>query len=152
MNLTTHFRLSEFLFSQEATRKGIAEQFEPSPQIVQNLNALCVNILEPLRINLNVPIRITSGYRCARLNRAIGGAAKSQHLVGEAADIEADGVTNKEVLDRIIALQLPYDQLISEFPDEQGNPKWVHVSFSARNRRQVLVAYRDAGKVRYRPI
>lgn len=151
MKLTPHFSLREMLFSQEATRKGIDEQFAPEPHVVQNLNALCVNILEPLRLSLGVPIRVTSGYRCPRLNKAIGGATNSQHTLGQAADIEADGVSNLESAERIIALKLPFDQMILEYPNANGEPSWIHVSYGPRHRRQVLVARKVGGRTVYEP-
>lgn len=152
MNLSEHFTLAEMLSSQTATRKGIEEQFKPGPEIIDNLRALCVNILEPLRRSLGVPIRISSGYRCQRLNRAIGGATNSQHRYGQAADISSPDVSNREILERIIALRLPIDQMISEFEDKHGEPAWIHVSFGPRHRRQILRAQRINNRVVYTEI
>ena len=79
---------------------------------------------------------MTSGYRCGRLNKAVGGAAKSQHMYGQAADIRTVSdkpSDNKKLFDLIRELKLPYDQLIDEY-----NYNWVHVSYSSRNRRQIL--------------
>ena len=147
--LSAHFSLAEMLASQTATRRGYAEQFQPEPVIISNLQALVANILEPLRVSLGVPIRVSSGYRCPRLNRAIGGARSSQHIQGHAADITAPGVPNAELLSRIVALGLPFDQLIAEFPDEQGQPAWIHISYSPRHRRQQLTALRIGSKTYY---
>lgn len=131
------------LASSTATRHGFEEQFEPSAEVVENLSALCVNILEPLRVSLGVPLRITSGYRCPRLNAVLPGASKtSQHKSGQAADLQSLYVSNREIFERIIALKLPFDQLITEFPDKHGEPRWIHVSYSSRHRREVLEAYR----------
>lgn len=149
MKLSEHFPLAEMLASQTATRRGYKEQFAPSEEITENLRALSVNILEPLRLSVGVPIRVSSGYRCPRLNSAIGGARSSQHVQGQAADISSPGVSNAELLDRIVALNLPFDQLIAEFPDAQGEPSWIHVSYSERHRRQQLTALRIAGKTYY---
>lgn len=137
MNLTTHFTLEEMLESQTARRKNIAEQFIPPQNIVDNLISLCQNILEPLRTGINEPIKVSSGYRCPRLNQTIGGAPNSQHMAGEAADIQGTGLSNKQLFEKVQQLDLPYDQLIWEFGDEL-NPAWVHVSFGPRNRRQIL--------------
>jgi zinc D-Ala-D-Ala carboxypeptidase len=138
MKLSSHFTLEEMLESQTARRKGIAEQFTPPPEAVTNLKALCKNILEPLREAIGKPIKISSGYRCPRLNKAIGGAKNSQHLVGEAADIQGlEGVSNKQLFNKIKQLGLPFDQMIWEFGNDQ-NPAWVHVSFGPRNRRQII--------------
>ncbi len=137
MNLTPHFTLSEMLASQAATRLKIAEQFSPDENVIANLKALCTNILEPLRDDIGFSLHISSGYRCPRLNKAIGGSKTSQHMVGEAADIQCHGTTNEQLFDRIQKLKLPFDQLIWEYGTKK-EPAWVHVSYSSRNRRQVL--------------
>lgn len=93
-------------------------------------------ILDPLREAYGKPIIVGSGYRCPKLNKAIGGATSSQHMKGEAADIKTVQDTpeeNKKLYDLIIELNLPFDQLINEF-----NYDWIHVSFGPRNRRQKL--------------
>jgi zinc D-Ala-D-Ala carboxypeptidase len=138
MKLSPNFTLEEMLESQTARRKGISEQFTPSPEVINSLRALCKNILQPLRDAIGGPIKVSSGYRTPRLNRAIGGAKNSQHMVGEAADIQGlNGLTNKQLFNKIKQLNLPFDQLIWEFGNDQ-NPAWVHVSFGPRNRRQVI--------------
>jgi zinc D-Ala-D-Ala carboxypeptidase len=138
MKLSPNFTLAEMLESQTARRKGISEQFTPSPEVINSLRALCKNILQPLRDAIGGPIKVSSGYRTPRLNRAIGGARNSQHMVGEAADIQGlNGLTNKQLFNKIKQLNLPFDQLIWEFGNDQ-NPAWVHVSFGPRNRRQVI--------------
>jgi zinc D-Ala-D-Ala carboxypeptidase len=138
MKLSPNFTLEEMLESQTARRKGIAEQFTPPPEVIANLRALCKNILQPLRDAIGGPIKISSGYRTPRLNRAIGGARNSQHMVGEAADIQGlGGMTNKQLFNKIKQLGLPFDQMIWEFGNDQ-NPAWVHVSFGPRNRRQII--------------
>lgn len=147
--LTTHFSLHELLQSQEAVRSGFTEQFNPPPAVVANLEALCIHILQPLRNAVQVPVVVNSGYRCNRVNRAIGGSAKSQHLTGHAADIQSFSFGNEALFKKIIELGLPFDQLINEF-----GYAWVHVSYDPkRNRRQVLEAYSDSRfGVRYRVV
>jgi len=94
-------------------------------------------VLDPLREAFGKPIVVTSGYRCQKLNRAVGGAARSQHITGEAADIRTlsdRAWENRQLFDLIQKLGLPYDQLIDEYDYD-----WVHVSFrEGRNRREVL--------------
>lgn len=129
-----YFTIDELIKSDTANAKGINNN--PSPEEKQNLISLVENILDPLREAYGKPIIITSGYRCKQLNKAVGGASTSQHLTGEAADIRSveDTVSeNKKLFDLIQSLKLPFDQLIDEY-----NLNWVHVSFSKRNRRQVL--------------
>ncbi|WP_439585684.1 D-Ala-D-Ala carboxypeptidase family metallohydrolase [Dyadobacter bucti] len=145
-HLTSHFTLEELLTSQTAIRFRYDEQFSPSEQVVSHLIALCENILEPLRVALKQPIRVSSGYRCRRVNVKIGGAKKSQHLDGEAADIQVLSMEVEDLLQFIKASDLPYDQLIQEFDS------WIHVSFSKRNRGEALRATKLAnGHTKYTP-
>ena len=129
-----YFSYEELTKSIIAKNKGIDNT--PSTEIKKNLKALVDNILDPLREAYGKPITVTSGYRCPKLNTAVKGAKNSQHVKGQAADI--NGVKdlrseNKKLFDLVIKLNLPYDQLIDEY-----NYKWVHVSFSDKPRKQIL--------------
>lgn len=130
-----YFTMSELTSSPTARRKGI----DNTPNGVQRaaLTALVTNILDPLREAYGKPIVVTSGFRCPRLNRAVGGVAKSQHMKGEAADIRtlSDRPSdNRKLFDLIIKLGLPYDQCIDEY-----GYNWIHVSYTSHgNRRQIL--------------
>lgn len=124
MRLTKHFTLEEFLVSETASRKGLTIE-RPIPTYVENLAALCTWVLEPLRASYRKPISIISGYRPEWLNKLVGGSVTSDHMFGQAADFIISGVPNIEVCHRIIELNIPYKQLIHEFPP--GG--WVHISF-----------------------
>lgn len=129
-----YFTIAELVKSDTANKKKINNT--PTKQIESNLNQLVDNILDPLREAYGEPIIVSSGYRCPELNKAVGGAASSQHTLGQAADIHTKSNTkedNKKLFDLIKDLKLPYDQLINEY-----GYKWVHVSYSPRNRRQIL--------------
>ena len=130
-----YFTLQELTNSATAKRKGIDNT--PDESVKKNLTLLVENILDPLREAWGAPIIVTSGYRCGKLNRAVGGAVKSQHLYGQAADIRTVSdkpSENKKLFDLIRELKLPYDQLIDEY-----GYNWVHVSYSKKkNRRQIL--------------
>ncbi|SOD78426.1 D-Ala-D-Ala carboxypeptidase family metallohydrolase [Spirosoma fluviale] len=132
MNLSTHFSLQEMTLSQTAIRNGIKNI--PNAKQISNLKELCLNILEPLRTLVGKPIHVTSGFRNPIVNSLISGSSTSQHMKGEAADIHVEGLTTQELFDIIRTSDLPYDQLIQEFDS------WVHVSFSAKTRRDTLVA------------
>lgn len=138
MNLSKDFTLLELLKSKTAEKYGIDEQYKPPFEVVESLRKLCVNILQPLRDKVG-PIKVNSGYRCPRLNShpKVKGQKTSQHLKGEAADIEGINCTNAQLFKAIQDLKLPYDQLIWEFGTEK-EPSWVHVSYGIRNRRMIL--------------
>jgi hypothetical protein len=144
MKLSPHFTLRELTKSQTAERLGIDNT--PGGDAVEALRALCANVLEPVRLRFG-PLSPSSGYRGPKLNAAIGGSGKSQHMRGEAADIEVAMASNPE-LARWIVANLEFDQLILEFY-VPGDPRsgWVHVSYTAtgRNRREVLTAVKGQG-------
>ena len=134
------------LRSQTATRMGFEEQFNPSQDIIDNLRLLCENVLQPLRDSLGRGVFVNSGYRSPRTNEAVGGSKTSQHLSGQAADIEVGHLTIEQLYQRIKNSGLPFDQLIQEFD------QWVHVSYNAAGgRKQCLRAVRENGRVRYIP-
>jgi hypothetical protein len=149
MQLSKNLALAEVMRSESAKRKGISNM--PTPEHIENFKILAENIFEPIREHFGVPIMISSGYRSKELNKAIGGAASSQHLLGQALDLDMDGtkngVTNKMVFD-YIKDNLNFDQLINEF-----DYSWVHVSYnpSGKQRKQVLKAVKQAGKTIYKP-
>ncbi len=137
MNLTPHFTLEELVESRTAREAKLKAQFAPPENIIANLKALCENILEPLRVQVGA-IHVNSGYRSPELNKIIPGSSKtSQHMIGQAADITSPSVTNAQLFEKIKELDLPFDQMIWEFGTKE-NPAWVHVSYSPRNRRQIL--------------
>ena len=146
-NLSAHFTLHEMLTSQTAVRFNFTEQFEPPTSVVHNLERLCQQVLEPLRMTINAPIRVNSGYRCPRVNLGVGGSSKSQHMVGQAADIVVLSSDVETLFQTIRVTSLPFDQLIQEFDH------WVHVSFRESPRRQVLRATKNAlGQTIYTPV
>jgi zinc D-Ala-D-Ala carboxypeptidase len=151
MKLSANFELSELVKSQTAERKGIPNN--PSPDHIDNLKSLCINILQPIRSEFDRPVIISSGFRSAELCIAIGSKPTSQHSEGKAADLEIPGVDNME-LAMWIKNNLNFDQLILEFyKDGEPNSGWVHVSWAGEdNRNQTLRAVRDDNdKVVYKP-
>ena len=139
MQLSGHFSLSELTKSQTATRKGIDNT--PSPEHIENLTDLCLQVLEPTRRHFGKPMVITSGYRSADLCLAIGSNPNSQHAKGEAADFEMFGEDNKE-LAKYIRSELIYDQLILEYWEESDpSSGWVHCSYNKTNNRKQSLTY-----------
>jgi len=147
MKLSTNFSLSELTKSEAATRLGLDNT--PALQIIENLEALVQNILQPVRDKFG-PVVVTSGYRSPEVNKAIGGSATSDHCKGQAADFEVLGKDNRE-LAIWIAENMQFTQLILEFY-KPGVPDsgWVHCSYDPGNlKRQVLTAEKVNGKTVY---
>ena len=152
MKLTQNFSLNELVKSQVAERKGINNN--PSPTQIENLQALAENILQPVRDHFQLPVIISSGFRCAELCIAIGSSINSEHCADNnsaAADFEIPGIDNKELAEWI-RNNLIWNQLILEFYKE-GEPTsgWIHCSYSReKNRKEKLIAYRDDKKIKYK--
>lgn len=137
-----YFTLEELTRSNTATQLNIDNT--PSFEDKYYMVALIDHILDPLREAYGEPISVTSGYRSKKLNNAIGGAATSQHMKGQAADIVPSRAKTKEeikagckkIFELAQELKLPFDQLIDE-----SDFSWVHISFKLpieTNRGQVL--------------
>lgn len=126
MNLSQHFTLQEFIDSSKAKEMGINNT--PNALQIARMEAWCDNIGEPIRAHFKSIVRILSGFRCSELNKAVGGADTSQHLLGEACDIHVYGVDNDDVWIFIVA-NLNFDQVIAEkLRQDDGNAGWIHVS------------------------
>jgi len=120
--MTEHFTISEMIQSETALKKRIWNGASVAQE--KNMQALMENVLEPLRMAYGKPITITSGFRCPKLNKAVGGVSTSQHMTGEAADITGGSKAETRRLAKlIVSLGLPFDQLIDE-----KEYSWVHVS------------------------
>ena len=131
--------MEELYASATATANGINNK--PSVQQMINLVYLTAYVLEPLRVAMGEPIKIGSGFRCEKLNKAVGGVYNSQHMKGQAADLCIDGDRQKgRKWFNYIRDHLPFDQLIWEH-NAKGT-YWVHVSF----------VYPDFGKNRHKVI
>ena len=145
--VSPHFVRGEFLVSETAARKGLDNT--PPSAVWDHIEALAVNVLEPLRVAIG-PLHINSGYRSVAVNRAIGGATASQHLIGEAADVVAvdRSISNSQIFLHIYD-HLEFDQLIWEF-----GGTWVHVSWrlGGPQRRSVLDARRVTSSTKYIPL
>ena len=150
MNLTQNFTLAEMTKSETALRHGMDNS--PNQEQISNLQALAVNVLQPIRDHYKRGVKVNSGFRHPDVNARVGGSRTSDHTRGMAADIEIPGVANAE-LAGWIQQNLDYTQLILEFytpgvPDSG----WVHVSYDPANlKKQVLTAMRENGKTVYKP-
>ena len=138
--MATYFTLKELCSSKKAKELGIDNY--PSFEVADHLRILTEKILDPLRSAWGSAIRVTSGYRCPELNKAVGGSRTSVHPLGWAADLQpANGMIEtfirfaKQWADEN---NIPYDQLIRE---TQGNTIWMHIGLygpKGQQRRQYL--------------
>ena len=141
MKLSEHFSLDEFTASETALRKGI-DNTAP-PVITEKLRMLAATLEQVRSLLGNNSIRVSSGYRCLELNRAIGSGDLSAHTLGYAVDFTCPKFgTPKEVANKIAESPIKFDQLIYE-------GTWVHLSVDPRNRREVLTAHFGKGKTSY---
>ena len=120
-----YFELDEFVNSPTAKKKGIDNT--PSFEVVEHLDELVNNILDPLRAAYGMPIRITSGYRCPELNKAVGGSSTSVHQIGYAADLQVGGSFDKFVCFVVEWLRktgTKFDQVLIE---SSKGAEWLHI-------------------------
>ena len=138
IQLSEHFKLSEFVRSSTATARGIDNT--PTLDVVSNMQQLCINVLEPLRMHVREPVTISSGYRSQELNKAVGGSNTSQHMKGEACDIHLADVKKLREWFAWLMDNTNFDQLILEKSSPASTHYWIHVSYrqDAPNRHQVL--------------
>jgi len=149
--ISAHLSLEECIKSTTASRLGINNM--PPQSVINTLKIAAEKVFEPVRLHFGVPIFVSSAYRSPELNKAIGGSSTSQHMHGEAFDLDMDGkstkVTNAAIF-HYIRDNLVFDQLIWEFGNDT-NPDWVHVSYetTGAQRKQILKAKRVNGKTSY---
>jgi hypothetical protein len=133
MQLSPNFSLSDLVYSETADERGIDNT--PPPELVENLKRLATG-LEAVRALLGAPLEISSGYRCAALNLAVGGSSTSQHMQGLAVDFACPGFGSPfEVARAIQQSDVEFDQCILEYG------RWVHLSFGDAPRRRMLTIY-----------
>ena len=137
--LTKNFTLGEMIRSYQAEKRGINNK--PSKEAVENLKNLCTCVLQPLRDFHRRSILVSSGYRCRTLNRVVGGASTSQHMLGEAADIVFPNFLVALDWMHFISHNCPFDQLLLE-QNRRNGARWLHVSCckdTSRNRREINI-------------
>ena len=141
MRLSKNFTYEELTHSNVAERRGINNRprtKEEEKRVIENLKALCMEVLQPLRDFLGKQVVISSGYRCPELNKAVGGVKNSQHMKGEAADIHVENTEHLLKIMHFIMDETDFDQLIWE--RNRAGTQWVHVSYKrvGANRHQVV--------------
>lgn len=154
MLIGKYLTLEECCKSATALRLGIDNK--PNQQQIIALQTLATNVYDKCCEKFLVKIPVVSGFRSKALNDSISGSSQSsQHMRGEAFDLDLDGtlngVTNAQLFN-YIKQHLVFDQLIWEFGTDT-NPAWIHVSFdvSSKNRKNIFKSYKDNGRAHYRP-
>lgn len=143
-----YFSIDELSASTEARKMGIDNT--PAAEVASNLAALVEAVLDPLREKYGRPIMVSSGYRCPRLNKAVGGSPTSQHVQGEAADIYVTRPREMAELFSLIYYTLPFDQLIWERGTDEA-PAWIHVSYREGDNRRECLRYDGKKYYPYKP-
>lgn len=142
MKITKNFTFEEMIKSNTATRLGINNN--PSKEEAENIIQLVEKVLQPIRNKYGKPIVVNSGYRCEKLNNAVGGSKTSQHRYGAAADIEANNGNNTKLFycikEMIEKGEIEVGQLIWEYGSKE-NPNWVHVSLPMPHKKNQILYY-----------
>lgn len=151
MKLTRNFALSEFEASATASARKLDNSIPA--ELLPNIRQLA-EWLQVLRDRLSqrygraMPVVITSGFRGAELNKAVGGSTTSAHCKGLAADIQIKGMRPSEIIYFIKQHMQdhPVDQVIDE---DDGRAQWTHIGLAPKPRGQFLIARKVDGKMRY---
>lgn len=136
MKLSNNFKLNELIYSSTAEVNRINNY--PSPVEIDNLRALCENILQPIRDKWGSPLYVNSGYRSPILNRKVAGAPTSYHCSGNAVDITTrDTKKNKELFNMIVDMIKNKEITVGELIDEHRY-SWLHISNPIKEKNQIL--------------
>ena len=141
MKLSKNFTYEELCHSSVAERKGLRNRPKTKEEegvVIENLKALCMEVLQPLRDYLGKPVVISSGYRSEEVNKAVGGVKRSQHLRGEAADIHVENTEQLIEIMHFIMDNCDFDQLIWE--KNKAGAQWVHVSYKRKGGNRNMVS------------
>lgn len=143
--VSPHFSFAELTTTEH--RDVLRQQADPPPEVRANLVRLAVDLLEPAR-EIVGPLRVNSGYRCPRLNAAIGGSLTSRHMDGLAADVFPLDMDISDAYERLAQSGIPFDQIIFEFG------RWLHLGAAAHGaepRLQRLAIYASGKYERWNP-
>lgn len=121
---------SDFFSLEEFTRSSTAKRLKidntPSDEVIRNIQYGVQMVLDPLRRILQAPIIITSGYRCATLNKAVGGVTNSWHTKGNAADLRIKNEEEAKAIFQILKTLPSVDTVLFE---HSSTSIWMHVQW-----------------------
>lgn len=150
MQISKNFSLEEMYASATAKAKKIDNK--PNATEIESLKKLVLDILQPVRTRYGKAITVTCGFRCEKLNKAVGGSVTSQHKLAQAADIKASAGYNRElfwvIYDMIKSGEIKVGQLIWEFGNDK-EPGWIHVSLPYSKVNNILQAKKVNGITKY---
>lgn len=151
-----YFTIKEFCVS--GSHPSLVEVPKPGSAEYRNITRLAESLLDYVREKLGRPLRVTSGYRPPKLNKAVGGSATSAHLKGLAADLQTGngGTDNVKIMEALYATGKDFDQVIAEYPtfDSSGNvvsAKWVHIGLREGSGRKQALYYNGSGYKTLKP-
>lgn len=136
--ISNNISYTEATKSRTAIKLGLINK--PNLDQLDKMRTVAEEIFEPVREHFGVPIAVSSFFRSAAVNKAIGGSSTSQHCKGEAIDMDADvyGMIRNRDIFNYVKDNLQFDQLIWEFGTDR-EPDWVHVSFNKFNNRGIIL-------------
>ena len=147
--ISKHISYKEATHSATALRRDLDNT--PNDEQLKCMEEVAENLFEPLREWVGGPIKVNSFFRGEPVNTAIGGSKKSQHMKGQAIDIDDTfgHKTNAEMY-HYIKDNLDFDQMIWEFGTDK-NPNWLHISWVSHrpNRKKLTIAKKVNGKTKY---
>ena len=148
-NISKHISWHEGTYSRTGERRDLDNT--PNKDQLICMKEVAENLFEPLREWVGGPIKINSFFRGEPVNTAIGGSTRSQHMKGQAIDIDDTfgHKTNAEMY-HYIKDNLDFDQMIWEFGNDE-NPNWLHISWVSHrpNRNKLTIAKKVNGRTKY---
>lgn len=141
MNLSKSVSLHEATKSETAIRLGLDNT--PSQEVIERMKVTASRVVDPIKQRFPA-CYVSSFFRSESLNRKLKGAKNSQHVTGEAVDMDSPGNSDNLAIFNFVKDELVHDQVIAEYPNADGVPEWVHASIREKdNRGQVLVKLKD---------
>ena len=147
--ISAHVSYHEGTYSRTGERRGLDNT--PNKEQLKCMKEVAENLFEPLREWVGGPVKINSFFRGEPVNTAIGGSTRSQHMKGQAIDMDDTfgHKTNAEMY-HYIKDNLDFDQMIWEFGTDK-NPNWLHISWVSHrpNRKKLTIAKKVNGRTKY---
>jgi zinc D-Ala-D-Ala carboxypeptidase len=136
-NISKYITFEEAITSQTAVRNKILNV--PNDLELINMQLVGIRVFDVIREHFKTPIRVSSFFRNRLLNNCVGGSKTSQHVKGQAIDIQGTGKLTNQMIFDYVKENIDFDQLIHEYGTDT-NPAWVHISYVSKekNRKQVL--------------